>query len=740
MMVIIGADLFSSARLNTQHLLFNRDQQSDAIVIVAIDDASLQSFGRAPTDWTRDEYIPVIDALAQAQARVIAIDLLLPEPAPGDIALAAAIERARLSDARTRFVLAASGGGSVRPATLPDQSAATRFQGRLIPVEPLLRVADYVGYTNTLIDPSGSQCCQLSYITIGDQINLSFSIATYLAYLRIPNTARAEVLYNQDNMLFVTPERSLKVDAFGQWRQNYNAPAGRGFPTLSFIDVHSSEADLSIVRDRIVLIGLHNAAGAVDTYRVPGSPDSHEMSGVEIQANAIETLLQDNALQMLTRLQTLLWITGISFVSMAIYERVRWFSRPLVFLCLIILLVAAASFALSVQHTLFPLFDGALALALPLIASLGLYVQEQSRLRTLAEYATGIAEREKRLLEDVILGTPAPTIILNRDLAVTTVNHAFTSLLDTPIQRSSVPCENFLDLLEKEDLVQQYLDELRTRFQKELDFQTQLEFRDHRYQFAANWLPRLNRWIVAWADVSILAEMNEIKRHMLLMVSHDLRNPLSSLHLQLYQIKRMTADTQPSVTKTIEAAELSAKTMQHILSDVIDLEQVRSLAFPTTLLDMEAISRTVIERYRHDAQQKQHTLALKVTPPIGQIRATEGHITQMIANLVSNAIKYTPVGGTIDVRLHMVQDTRIRIEVSDNGIGIPKDAQGNLFVEFYRVRSRATSEIPGTGLGLSLAKTIVRKNGGQIWFESQEGIGTTFYVEFPCALVQQTIS
>jgi two-component system OmpR family sensor kinase len=80
----------------------------------------------------------------------------------------------------------------------------------------------------------------------------------------------------------------------------------------------------------------------------------------------------------------------------------------------------------------------------------------------------------------------------------------------------------------------------------------------------------------------------------------------------------------------------------------------------------------------------------------------------------------------------------VRIEVQDNGVGIAKDAQAKLFTEFYRVKTRATGDITGTGLGLSLVKTIVEKHGGKVWVESEEDKGSTFYVELPALVAEKT--
>lgn len=731
-LLLIGGELFSTTRKRASNLLYSEDRQSENIIIVSVDDAALQAYGRSPTTWSREEYIPVIEALAAAGARVIGLELLFPEPAPGDAALEAALRAARTSDNRTRFVLTATGGGRPQPVTLPDGRRAARFSSRLLPVTALANAADYVGFSDSLLDESGSVCCQFTLISSGENIYPSFSLAMYLAYLRIPPDSQDAVIYNEHDRLFITPERSLIVDEYGQWLQNYTAPTGRGFMVLPFVDVAQGSADLSVVRDRIVLIGLHNAAGAVDTYRVPISQDSVEMSGVEIQANAIETLLRNNALRLPERPLILLMIFGLALLSALIYEHLRWYLRPVAAILLLIALVAAASYAFVAHRLLIGLLDGGLAILLPMAVSILVHLQHEANQRQIAEFAAGIANRERRLLQDVIMGSPAPTAVLNRDLSLMRLNRALDTLLDEPdADKQNI---SLLVLLENEGMEAELCQRLRTSFVREQDFQMELIFKERSYQCAANWLPRLNLWVIAWADVSMLAELNEVKRHMLLMVSHDLRNPLSSVFLQLHQLKRLLGTSNPTATKSIEALEVSAKSMQFILTDVVDLEQVRTLSFPTQVVDLKLIVQDIITRYRADADHKKQTLTVvQDTQPLA-IHGNHGQITQMVANLISNAVKYTPDGGSVHIRLNRMPNGKVRLEVEDTGIGIPRDAQGKLFTEFYRVKSRATSGIPGTGLGLSLVRTIVKKYGGQIWFESQEGLGTTFYVEFPAAL------
>ena len=101
-----------------------------------------------------------------------------------------------------------------------------------------------------------------------------------------------------------------------------------------------------------------------------------------------------------------------------------------------------------------------------------------------------------------------------------------------------------------------------------------------------------------------------------------------------------------------------------------------------------------------------------------------------MANLVDNAIKYTPEGGKVTVGLD-VQDQQAVINVADSGIGIAPDDQVRLFEKFYRIKRRDTADIPGTGLGLAIVKSIIERHGGRVWVESELDKGSTFHVLLP---------
>jgi signal transduction histidine kinase len=127
---------------------------------------------------------------------------------------------------------------------------------------------------------------------------------------------------------------------------------------------------------------------------------------------------------------------------------------------------------------------------------------------------------------------------------------------------------------------------------------------------------------------------------------------------------------------------------------------------------------------------EKHKLQLDVTPGLPDMMLDKEKLKEVMINLISNAIKYSPAGGNVDVRLRM-DESNLRIEVQDHGIGIPKEHQSKLFEAFYRVDSSHTASIPGTGLGLTIVKAIVEHHGGRCWFDSEVGKGTTFSLLIP---------
>jgi len=131
------------------------------------------------------------------------------------------------------------------------------------------------------------------------------------------------------------------------------------------------------------------------------------------------------------------------------------------------------------------------------------------------------------------------------------------------------------------------------------------------------------------------------------------------------------------------------------------------------------------------AEEKHHTLSLDIPQP--ELPLVTGHarrLEQVVTNLVSNAVKYTPDGGKINVTL-TTEGPYLMLRVEDDGIGIPLEEQPHVFDKFYRVQTKETADISGTGLGLSIVKSVVEKHNGRVWVESEAGKGSTFVVLLP---------
>src|SRR5262249_39369315 len=181
----------------------------------------------------------------------------------------------------------------------------------------------------------------------------------------------------------------------------------------------------------------------------------------------------------------------------------------------------------------------------------------------------------------------------------------------------------------------------------------------------------------------------------------------------------------------------NAKRLLDLVSDLLFLAQIDAgrLTFELQPVDLEAIVADCVESSLPAAQAK----GIELRSSAGQVPEVEGdplRLAQVLDNLVSNAIKFTPEGGRVDVRLTAADNLAV-IEVQDTGHGLAEHEQAQLFERFFRSSRAAEDAIPGTGLGLAIAKTIVERHGGRIELESTVGAGTTVHVELPLPQPEQ---
>lgn len=234
---------------------------------------------------------------------------------------------------------------------------------------------------------------------------------------------------------------------------------------------------------------------------------------------------------------------------------------------------------------------------------------------------------------------------------------------------------------------------------------------------------------------SQLTKVEELKTDMIHIASHNLRNPIGIAAGYLGILRDdLEAQLTPAQAGYFDAIERSLQRMLRMTSDILSMEAVqrRMEAPPREIMDLRAMMRNLIDDIEREAQRHRHELRVSLPSIPVLVMADPSNLPEAIMNLLTNAVKYTPDGGNIDVRVR-VDGSRVSIEVEDNGYGVPQDKQDRLFQPFYRAKSDETAHIEGTGLGLYLVKKIVEQHGGQMRFRSQRGVGSMFGFDLPLA-------
>ena len=237
-------------------------------------------------------------------------------------------------------------------------------------------------------------------------------------------------------------------------------------------------------------------------------------------------------------------------------------------------------------------------------------------------------------------------------------------------------------------------------------------------------------WALIMRDITHLKELDRMKSDFVATITHDLRSPLTaiqgSLRLlpQLGQLNDEQADFAKRAMRNVEH-------MDDLISSLLDIGRIEAgLEMEMSAIHMDLVIEEAVSNLMGHAKSKGLVLRAIVLDDLPLVTGNHMRLTQVMTNLLDNAIRYTPQGGSVTVRATAEAD-HVTVSVIDTGVGIPAKAKARIFDKFYRVEGPQAEESPGMGLGLATVKSIVEKHGGQVWVQSKVEEGSTFCFTLP---------
>jgi len=243
----------------------------------------------------------------------------------------------------------------------------------------------------------------------------------------------------------------------------------------------------------------------------------------------------------------------------------------------------------------------------------------------------------------------------------------------------------------------------------------------------------LNFGIAVYEDISERRKLEQIKDQFVSTVSHELRTPLTSIHGALKLVLGNALGEPPEkIRAMLEIAELNSRHLILLINDLLDIQKLEAgeLQFNLTTFQLGPWLQTTVQQLSGYAIS--HQVNFELTEPCCPcwVHADSNRLMQVMANLLSNAAKFSPADASVFIQLECLPQVA-RISIRDQGPGIDEDFKSRIFKPFSQSDTSDRRQFGGTGLGLSISKALVEKQGGQLWFDSQPGQGCTFYIDMP---------
>lgn len=740
--------------------------------VVLIDDRTLLELGRLPID--REWYARAIDRLAADGARVVALDVLMAEPGPGesDRNVARAIRRAAGTMATAipfAFVRDRSEGvgGPVpdhigrhafrRVFTVDTTEASLLLDGYLASVPDIGAAATHAGHVTVLHDTDGGLRHELAALGYGGALYPSLPIAVTAAYLGVE---WSELTIFSGREIRVG-DRVVPLDRANRMLVNFLGPPGI-VPTYSFVDLILGRTPPGEFAGKIVLIG-GSALGIRDFHR---SPFGERLTGVERYANVIDNILSQRFVArppwaVAVDLGVIVLVGGLAAVAAG---RLRPGLAAMAIIALLAITCTVNYGALVVYGIWFNLLHPVLAILVEAaVVGTACYVVVE-RARRATDLALAASQDRYRLAaagsrdgiwdwnlaDDSFFASPRSAELMGLG--------ANEPLTDASAWLGLIHAD---DRLKLERAIARHLAGETVQIHEEFRLASHPEswlllravaFEGQRRLAGSLTDLSERRWQTARLELltrDLAAAKAEAERAshaksvFLTRMSHELRTPLNAmLGFSDLMVSEAFGPIQPDrYARYVGDIHASAKYLLSLVTDILDISKLEAGGYQLveSIVSLRELTQEAVTLHSPQANEKNLKLAVFVRDRV-RVKADARAIRQILLNLIGNAVKFTPAGGNVEIEIGIDDIKRPLLTVRDTGVGIPIADLPKVTKAYAQIRREGEMAQAGTGLGLAIVAALVEVHGGTLEIGSEPGRGTTVAVRFPAARLIRAVS
>ncbi|MCL5947335.1 MAG: PAS domain-containing sensor histidine kinase [Chloroflexi bacterium] len=346
------------------------------------------------------------------------------------------------------------------------------------------------------------------------------------------------------------------------------------------------------------------------------------------------------------------------------------------------------------------------------------------------------------LLSGIVNGLDKGVGVIGADGQILAINHSVEELLGIPAEeavgRHICEVDKLLQrafgyriganliLRDLADMARTYTWSVQQRWPQERELEiSAAPLRDRQESIVAR--------LYTFRDMTAERAAEQGKAEFLPIISHEMRTPLTSIKGYINLVLQEGAEELPAETlEYLTIVQQNAERLNQIVNDLLDITRldIGTLTLYRTPVDMRAVVKAVLELLQPLAKQKGHRMTVQIPAQVPLVMADEQRAGQILINLVSNAIKYTPPGGQVRVSIRSTE-RHLKVSVADTGVGLSREEQRHLFTRFYRANNPYTQQERGVGLGLAVTQALVKLHGGTLKFTSTPGRGSIFTFMLP---------